>query len=95
MLVAAFKLLLPLLAMQFTGEVIWNLADFIVAGTLLIGAGLAYVLAARKADNIVFRAAIGIAPGTALLLIWVNLAIGVIGKVGWATHIADRVRVCS
>ena len=33
-------LLVPLVAMQFTREVRWGLADFIVAGALLFGAGL-------------------------------------------------------
>ena len=33
-------LLLPLITMQFTDEVIWNLADFIVAGILIFGFGL-------------------------------------------------------
>jgi hypothetical protein len=51
-LAAAFILLLPWLAMQITDEVVWDLADFIVAGALLIGAGLTYELAARKAGNL-------------------------------------------
>ena len=47
-LATAFLLLLPLLAMQFTDEVVWDLADFAVAGALLFGAGLTYELVARK-----------------------------------------------
>jgi len=31
----AFLLLVPLVAMQMTGEVAWDLADFAVAGVLL------------------------------------------------------------
>jgi hypothetical protein len=78
-LATAFILLLPLLAMQFTDEVVWDLADFAVAGALLIGAGLTYELAARKAGNIAYRAAIGVALMAALLLFWVNGAVGIIG----------------
>ena len=43
-----FILLLPLLAMQFTDEVVWDLADFAIAGVLLFGAGLMYELVAMK-----------------------------------------------
>src|SRR3989304_6473156 len=50
-LAAAFILLLPLLAMQITDEVVWDLADFAVAGALLVGTGLICELAARKAGN--------------------------------------------
>jgi hypothetical protein len=76
---AALALLLPLVAMQFTDEVVWNLADFAIAAVLLFGAALAYELLAKKADNIAYRAAAGVAVGTALLLVWVNLAVGIIG----------------
>ena len=79
-LATAFLLLFPLLAMQFTDEVVWDLTDFAVAGVLLFGAGLTYELAARKATgNIAYRAAIGVAAAAALILVWVNLAVGLIG----------------
>ena len=65
--------------MQFTDEVVWGLADFAVAGALLFGAGLMYELIARKMDNIAYRIAVGIAVATALFLIWMNLAVGIIG----------------
>jgi hypothetical protein len=81
-LVAAFILMLPLVAMQVTDEVRWDLADFAVAGTLLVGTGLLYELAARKAGNVVYRAAVGVALAAALLLIWLNLAVGLIGTEG-------------
>ena len=79
-LAAAFILLLPLLAMQITDEVVWDLADFAVAWTLLVGAGLTYKLVARKMGNIAYRAAVGAAVATALLLVWMNLAVGLIGN---------------
>jgi hypothetical protein len=78
-LAAAFILLLPLLAMQITDEVVWDLADFAVAGALLVGTGLMYGLAARKAGNIAYRAAVGVALAAAFILVWMNLAVGVIG----------------
>jgi hypothetical protein len=79
-LATAFILLLPLLAMQFTDEVVWGLADFAVAGALLFGTGLTYELVARKGGNIAYRVAVGVALAAALLLVWLNLAVGVIGS---------------
>ena len=78
-LATAFILMLPLLAMQITDEVVWDLADFVIVGALIFGTGLTYVLAARKAGNIAYRAAAGVALAAALLLVWLNLAVGVIG----------------
>lgn len=82
-LVVAFLLMIPLVAMQFTDQVVWTLADFVVAGTLLGGTGLLYELAARKAsNNTAYRVAAAIALGTALFLVWSNLAVGIIGDEG-------------
>ena len=79
-LATGFLLLLPLLAMQFTNEVVWDVADFIVAGVLLFGTGLTYKLAAIKVGNIVYRSAVGLALTAAFILIWVNGAVGIIGS---------------
>ena len=79
-LATAFLLLLPLLAMQFTDQVAWDLTDFIVAGILLLGAGITYELVASRAGNVVYRAAVGVAVATALILVWMNLAVGIIGN---------------
>ncbi len=79
-LATAFILLLPLLAMQITDEVVWDLADFAVAGALLFGTGLTYELVARKMGSIAYRVAVGVALAAALLLVWVNLAVGLIGS---------------
>jgi hypothetical protein len=55
----ALILSLPLVAMQFSDEVVWSLADFVVAGALLTTIGVALELAARKTGNL--AAALGIA----------------------------------
>jgi hypothetical protein len=68
-------LLIPLIAMQFTGEVAWTLSDFVIAGALLFGTGLMFVLTARKTRK--YRAVIGIAFAAALLYLWAELAIGI------------------
>jgi hypothetical protein len=81
-LATAFILLLPLLAMQITDEVVWDLADFAVAGALLFGTGLMYELVASKGGSVAYRFAVGVALAAALLLVWMNLAVGLIGNEG-------------
>jgi hypothetical protein len=73
-------LLVPLVAMQFTEDVVWSVGDFIVAGVLLAGTGLAFEVAVRKGGTLAYRAGAAVALGTALLLVWVNLAVGIIGS---------------
>lgn len=73
-------LLVPLVAMQFTQEVAWNLFDFIFAGALLFGTGLVYELVARRECTTTYRAAVGVALVAALLLVWLNGAVGLIGS---------------
>ena len=55
----ALILSLPLVAMQFSNDVVWSLADFVLAGMLLAVVGVALELAVKKAGNL--PAAIGIA----------------------------------
>lgn len=73
-------LMMPLVAMQFTKEVVWTLYDFIVMGTLLSGTGLLMVFAARKIKNTHYKAAVIITLLIALLLIWAELAVGLFGS---------------
>jgi hypothetical protein len=73
-------LMIPLVAMQFTQEVVWTLNDFIIAGTILFGTGLIYKLVTRKSGDTPNRVAIGFALFTGFLLLWTNLAVGVIGS---------------
>lgn len=80
LLITACLLLIPLIAMQFTGEVDWSLFDFLVAGTLLFGTGITYVLIASQVNGAVYRIAVGLAIGASLLLIWTNLAVGILGS---------------
>ena len=79
-LAVSLILLLPLAAMQVTDEVAWGPADFALAGTLLLGTGLAYQLAARRVESFTYRAAVAVALAAALLLVWLNLAVGLIGS---------------
>jgi hypothetical protein len=81
-LIAAFLLLLPLGAMQITDEVAWDAADFILMGAMLLAACGACECAARMATGIAYRAAAAIAIAAAYLLVWINLAVGIIGTEG-------------
>jgi hypothetical protein len=78
--VAALIFLLPLVAMQFTDQVDWDETDFAVIGAMLFGACGVYELAARMTGSIAYRAAVGVAVVAAFILIWMNLAVGIIGS---------------
>lgn len=73
-------LMVPLVAMQFTDEVKWGVEDFLVAGVLLFGTGLAASAMAR-ARSLAGRYRIaGLLVVAALfLLTWAELAVGVFG----------------
>jgi hypothetical protein len=77
--VAALLLLLPWFAMQVTDQVVWDAADFATFGAMLVGAGGSYELAARMTGNAAYRAAVGVALAAAFVLVWMNLAVGIIG----------------
>lgn len=72
-------LLIPLIAMQFTDEVNWNLLDFVVAGALLLGAGLMYEFVIRKINTSTYRIAAFIVLLVVFLLVWAELAVGIFG----------------
>lgn len=78
--ITALILSIPLVAMQFTNEVNWSVADFIIMGILIFGTGFSYVLLTRSSLNIIHRAAVALAIGSTFLLVWSNLAVGLIGS---------------
>lgn len=77
-LATAFILLLPLVAMQFTDEVVWSLFDFVFAGVLLAATGLLLERAARKANSIAYPAAAGAIGVVAIVLGEVDDAPGLV-----------------
>ncbi len=77
--ITALILMVPLIAMQFTHEVNWSVFDFMLMGVLIFSTGAAYVLITRYASNLAYRLAFFAAIGSSFLLIWVNLAVGLIG----------------
>lgn len=77
---AAFLLLLPLVAMQFTAEVNWDETDFIVMGAMFGIACGTVELAMRASGNAAYRLGAIVAVGAGFLLVWINLAVGIIGS---------------
>lgn len=75
---AALLLALPLIAMQFTDEVVWKAADFALFGAMLVSAGAVLELAFRPPANLSYRLGIGVAVVAGFLLTWVNGAVGII-----------------
>lgn len=73
-------LMIPFVAMQFTRQVNWSPADFVIVGALIFGTGLSYVLLNRLAPNWVYRIAITVALGATFVMIWANMAVGLIGS---------------
>jgi peptidoglycan/LPS O-acetylase OafA/YrhL len=78
-LAVVLLLLIPLIAMQFTNEVNWELSDFVVMGVLLLGTGLLCELVLRKVKKTEHRVLICGALFIALFLIWAELAVGIFG----------------
>ena len=76
--IATIILIIPLIAMQFTTEVNWDISDFIIAGLLLYGTGIIidFILAKSKKYKTVLIVAILVL----LLLIWAEMAVGIFGS---------------
>jgi hypothetical protein len=94
----AFIVLLPLVAMQFTDEVDWGLADFVLATALVGGTGLLLELAARKPGLSAYGAAATAIGVAAIVLGEANDAPGlvlfggllIVGTVALAFRTAQR-----
>jgi hypothetical protein len=77
---AALMLALPAVAMQFSDEMAWDAADFIIFGGMLIAACGAYELATRWIARPAFRAVAGLAIASVFVLVWLELAVGLVGS---------------
>jgi len=79
MLTVAILLFVPFVAMRFTDEVKWTPLDFTIAGVLLLGTGLVCELVMRKVKKIQYRIAVCAVILATLLVVWAELAVGIIG----------------
>ena len=75
---AAALLLAPLIAMRFTSEVNWGAEDFLAAALLLGGGGLSLEAMVRLVRGTRARIITGIVIVLALVLIWAQLAVGIL-----------------
>lgn len=78
--IAAMLWLLPLIAMRFTREVAWDVFDFVLWGVMLTVAAGTVEVATRLSGSWAYRLGVGVAVAAAFLLIWLNLAVGIIGR---------------
>ncbi len=72
---------IPLIAMQFTDEVKWTLADFNTMGLLLFGMGSAFIFVARATPR-KYRLLVGCIFVLLLFWLWAELAVGVFTTIG-------------
>ena len=75
---AALLLLVPVVAMPFTAQMNWGAEDFFAAAALIWGAGLAIELAVRFLRTTTHRLATIAVVLLGFLLIWAELAVGVL-----------------
>ena len=72
-------LLIPLIAMQFTDEVNWQLTDFVIFGGLLLGVGFLIDMTLQKLKTSKYKTLIIFAIVLLFLLIWAELGVGIFG----------------
>jgi len=75
---AALLLLAPWVAMRFTHEVAWTGGDFAVFAAMLLAACVAFETTTRMARAPSYLLAAAIAIAAAFLLLWANLAVGIV-----------------
>lgn len=76
-LVAELVLLVPLIAMQFSDEWDWGPLDFVVVGVLLAGVGVDGQMIINGMKNNYRQVFAGLVLALAMVVIWVELAVGI------------------
>ncbi len=77
--IVAALLMVPLVAMQFTTEVVWTRSDFVIMGILLLGFVLLADFVWRQARRSKYRLLLVAAVVGTFVLVWAELAVGVFG----------------
>lgn len=79
--VAALVLLIaPAVAMRLTNEIQWGGADFALFAAMLVAVCGAFELSVRLSGRWSYRAASLIATTAAAMMVWANLAVGIVGS---------------
>ena len=76
---AAVLLSVPWFMMQVSDAWDWRPESFVLLGTMLASALGAYELAVRMSGSWTYRAGAALAIATGFVLVWMNLAVGIIG----------------
>lgn len=81
LMAAAALMILPLIALRGLDPAAWDSpGDFMFLAILLTGIATAHEVAMRIPPRRAHAAATALAVGTALLTLWINLAVGIIGS---------------
>lgn len=80
LIIALCILILPLIGELTVPDWNWGVGGFLVMGTLLYVTFLMIELIAKHSPNTFYKAAVGIAVLTTFAIIYVNLAVGIIGE---------------
>lgn len=72
-------LLTPAVMMQVSQGWQWGPVDFVFAGVMIFGTLAVYDLATRAPGGWAYRAGAALALAAMFLLVWINLAVGIIG----------------
>lgn len=78
--IAAILLTIPFIAMQFTNEVNWSIADFALMGVMLFGTGALIELSLRMVKTTRNRLIVCAVLAILFLLTWAELAVGIFGS---------------
>lgn len=78
--IVVFILLIPLVAMQFTNEVKWDIKDFTIMGILLLATGVTIEIVTRIIKSAQLKLAFTLIILLVLFLIWAELAVGIFGS---------------
>lgn len=73
-------LVIPFVAMQFTGEVNWTASDFVIAAILLAGTGLLFELASARLRTRKSRWIATAVIALCFVFVWAELAVGIVGS---------------
>jgi hypothetical protein len=75
-----WAILVGLLTIPLIAHWPWSPADFVVAAAIFAIVGGTFELAVRASGNVWYRSGAATALAAAFLLVWINLAVGIIGN---------------